>query len=324
MSTNGTLPDAAVGPTYAQIFGPVFWGFCVALILCGVGALQGYLYFTRYNDKLPVRLLAAMMLILDMLSMSLICQSMYYYMLPHYGSFAPLNAVTKGLVVECLIAAVITFTSQMYFVHQLLVVKSGKVAAVVVVVFGTIGLGGGIGCVATMFMYPQSIFTHRNQTFAILAGITKGFGAAADIVATIAMCMFLKSAGTGISRTSSMLKSLMNLFINRGLLVTAAQILLLITFFATSGHLYWLAVHINTTKLYVNTFFGMLNARTSLAERYATGHMSLTGDSTTANSQRLAARNSQIVQREKLGELEAQEYAMGTIHVTTSSTMADM
>jgi hypothetical protein len=79
--------------------------------------------------------------------------------------------------------------------------------------------------------------------------------------------------------TSSLLKSLMNLVINRGLLVTAAQIILLITFFASSGHLYWsvsfsippsscllpfhvcqltrphrLAVHINTTKLYVNTF----------------------------------------------------------------------
>ncbi|KAJ6589261.1 hypothetical protein B0H19DRAFT_1367671 [Mycena capillaripes] len=370
MSANAILLDSTtVGPTYAQIFGPVFWGFCVALILCGVGALQGYLYFTRYNDKLWVRLLAAVMLTLDFLSMALISQSMYYYMvrasirtqsltlafllcyvavqsmshmshssfplsharsflLPHYGSFAPLNAVTNELTVECLISAVITFISQLYFAYQLFMVRSPGTTAVVcnalVVVFGTVGLAGAVGCVVMMFMFPQSIFMHRNHTFAILAGIAKGFGAAADIVATIAMCMFLKSADTGISRTSSMLRSLMHLVINRGILVTAAQILLLITFFATPGHLYWLAVHINTTKLYVNTFFGMLNARTALQERYATGPMSLTAESTTANSHRLAIRNSRLVAREKLGELDSQEYVMNAIQVTTSSTVADI
>jgi hypothetical protein len=69
-----------------------------------------------------------------------------------------------------------------------------------------------------------------------------------------------------------MLRSFMHLVITRGILVTAAQILLLITFFATTGHLYWyvvlsnntyethtcrthrLAIHITTTKLYINTF----------------------------------------------------------------------
>ncbi|KAF7334473.1 hypothetical protein MVEN_02276800 [Mycena venus] len=328
MSSNATVPDATVGPTFAQVFGPVFWGFCVSLILGGVSALQGYLYFTRYNDKLPVRLVAAMMLTLDFLSVALICQSMYYYMLPHFGSFAPLNHVTSELNIECLISAVITFTSQMYFVYQLYMVKSpGMTASVMkalVIVFGTVGLAGAVGCVAMMFKYPHSIFMNRNHVFAILAGIAKGFGAAADIVATIAMCMFLSKADTGIRRTSSMLKSLMHLVINRGILVTVAQILLLVTFFATSGHLYWLAVHINTTKLYVNTFFGMLNARTSLQERYATGHMSISGD-TTAYSQRLAAAaNSQMAAREKLGELGPQDYAMGAIRVTTSSTVADI
>jgi hypothetical protein len=288
--------------------------------------MQGYLYFTRYNDKLLVRSLAAIMLILDFTSVALICQSMYYYMLPHFGSFVPLNAVTKELTVECLIAAVITFISQMYFVYQLYIVKSpGMTAAVMkslIVVFGTIGLGGGIGCVGMMFLYPHSIFMNRNNVFAILAGINKGFGAAADIVATISMCMFLKSADTGIKRTSSMLKSLMHLVINRGLLVTAAQILLLITFFATAGHLYWLAVHINTTKLYVNTFFGMLNARTSLQERFATGHMSISGD-TTANSQRFSAAP-KMAAREKFGDLDTQDYPMGAIRVTTSSTVANI
>ncbi|KAF7361127.1 hypothetical protein MSAN_01144500 [Mycena sanguinolenta] len=316
MSANATVPGATGGPTFAEDSVLLYWG---------VSGLQGYMYFTRYNDKLWVRAVAATMLILDFVSVALICQSMYYYMLPHFGSFAPLSAVTKELSIECLIAAVITFISQMYFAYQLYMVKSPGITAAVmnslVILFGIIGLGGAVGCVGMMFLYPHSIFMNRNHVFAILAGIAKGFGAAADIVATIAMCMFLKSAETGMKRTSGMLKSLMHLVINRGILVTVAQILLLITFFATAGHLYWLAVHINTTKLYVNTFFGMLNARTSLQERFATGHMSMSGE-TTVNTLRLAAPMSP--KREKMGELDTQDYAMSAIRVTTSSTVADI
>ncbi|KAJ7112115.1 hypothetical protein C8R44DRAFT_798112 [Mycena epipterygia] len=293
MSANATAPSTMGGPSYAQIFGPVFWG-----TLCGVSALQGYVYFSRYNDKLGVRLLVISSLQrsnslftlpsgLDFLSMALICQSMYYYMLPHFGSFAPLNAVTNELIVECLISAIITFTSQMYFSYQLYIVKSPGTMAVVMnaLVAGRsvssiihnqrMNLTLRVGCVVLMFMHPHAVFMNRNHTFVILAGVAKGFDAVADIIATIAMCIFLNSAKTGVSRTSSLLRSLMHLVINRGLLVTAAQIILLITFFASSGHLYWLAVHINTTKLYVNTFFGMLNARTAVLDRYANGQMSL-------------------------------------------------
>ncbi|KAJ7278508.1 hypothetical protein C8J57DRAFT_1713310 [Mycena rebaudengoi] len=394
MST--TLPSGsdALGPTYAQIFGPVFWGFCVALILCGVTALQGYLYFTRYNDKLLVKLLASMMLILDFLSMSLISQSIYYYMLPHFGSLAPLAAVTKELVVECLISAIITFTSQMYFVYQLYMVKRPghlhRIMTAVVGVLATAGLGAASGCVGVMFMHPQAIFMNRNHTFSILAGLAKGFGATADIVATLAMCMFLKSAETGITRFVFPFRYLHNppshiclpfqftaFFSNivspvpntdnptpepppssspsctssstAACSSPACQVLLLITFFASSGHLYWLALHINTTKLYVNTFFGMLNARTSLQDKYGTG-MSLSSSSASFHrppTNRMSSRRSGVVRagslviggrsgadmdadaasvEEKVGDLAHGDpmYALGEIRVTTTSTVAEI
>ncbi|KAJ7889780.1 hypothetical protein B0H14DRAFT_3126835 [Mycena olivaceomarginata] len=343
-----TYAELMVGPTYAQIFGPVFWGasyfslhysesvspICVckdsaARYLCGVSALQGYLYFTRYNDKLGVRSLAIFMIILDFLSMALICQSIYYYMLPHFGSFAPLSAVTNELVVECLIAAIITFASTWvgqeidYSASRLTLVDGGNSQECRQ--YGDCDecpRPGSLGCVVIMFQYPQSIFMNRNYYFAVLAGLAKGFGAAADIIATIAMCIFLKSADTGITRTSSILKTLMHLVINRGILVTATQILQLIFFFATANHLYWLAVHINTTKLYVNTFFGMLNARPSLQDRHTKDHgMSFSSNEATGTSQRFAT-NSKAGGHNKGAELDTSEYPLGTIHVTTSSTVA--
>jgi len=269
--------------------------------------------------------MAVLMLVLDFLSMSLICQSMYYYILPHFGSLAPLGAVTGELSAECLISAVITFISQMYFVYQLQVVKSRAKAAPImnalIVVLGTISLAGGIGCVGIMFKYPQSIFMNRNPAFVILAGINKAFGAAADVVATIAMCMFLKSADTGIRRTSSLLRSLMHLVINRGLLVTFAQILMLIVFFTSTHHLYWVAVHINTTKLYVNTFFAMLNARTPPEANHG-AHIGMSGVSSTKSG--TITQTDSSFEVTKFPDFGNHDGGVGTIKVTSTSTVADV
>jgi len=280
------------------------------------------MYFTRYNDKLWIRLFAGGMITLDFISMALISQSMYYYMLPHFGSFAPLNAVTSELTVECLISAMLTFGSQMYFAYQLFIIRRAgilpKLANASVVILATFGLAGGIGCAVMMFMVPQEVFANRNPTFATLAGISKGFGAAADVVATIAMCLFLSAADTGVTGTSSRLRTIMHLFINRGILVTLAQIGLLITFFATSNHLYWLAFHINTTKFYVITFFAMLNARDSIWS--ASGQVSRMAESTNhgVSGIRYPPREKQLDDY----ELDSPGFEKATIHVTTTSTTA--
>ncbi|KAJ7222172.1 hypothetical protein GGX14DRAFT_662796 [Mycena pura] len=381
MSANVTIPDTT-GPTYAQIFDPVFWAlmyirFALSTILA---ASDGYLYFTRFNDKLGIRLLVGPVSFnditvdellcypptrtFDILSTALVCQSVYYYMLPHFGNFTPLNAVTKyfifpsllspsshylllrrELTVECLIAAVITFTSQMYFVYQLHMAKTpgitAKVMIALVVVLGTVGLVREAifhksGCVGIMFMFPENIFMHRNHAFAVRSSLTLSrmliqrlfllppdfrwnrerlrSRRRADIIATIAMCMFL--------RTSSMLQSLMHLIINRAILVTAAQALLLITFFATSEHLYWLAVHISTTKLYVNTFCQALPLFLIPRSRTATRWGSSTNESTIINqrSLMLGTKNAAATQK---GELNDTEYALD-IQITTSSAVTEI
>ncbi|KAJ7832486.1 hypothetical protein B0H13DRAFT_2370921 [Mycena leptocephala] len=278
MPVNAAANEVGNSPSYAAIFGPVFWGFCITLILFGVSILQGYLYFTRYHDRPWLRCLAAGMLTLDCISIALISQSVYYYLRAQYR-VPDLRAIT--------------YASQMHFVYQLYLARSAGNSATIMkvlvatILLGTVGLGGAVGCVIMMLLYPQAVsqtatipslwfnFTllslivldENTEGLKVLSGIARGVRAAADILATVAMCLFLKSADNGITRPSSLLSSLMHLIINRGILVTAAQILLLVTFFATPNHLYWIAVHINTTKLYVNTFFGMLNARTALVER---------------------------------------------------------
>ncbi|TFK22545.1 hypothetical protein FA15DRAFT_516056 [Coprinopsis marcescibilis] len=256
----------------STVFAPMFWGFVASIFLAGITVVQAYVYFPNQKDGGLVLWTAVCMLIMDLASSALIAQSIYFYLIPEFGSFEPLRSVTPELTVDCLISATITFISQLYFVHQLAAVRrlgKGKWIAIwVTLVSAFLGFAGGLGCVAAMFKFNKSILSSggRSLIFTILFSLAKGWAAIADVVATVAMCMWLTSSKAGIKETNSLLSKLMMFVVQRGVLVTTIQVLLLVTFYAAPNSLAWFALHMNVTKLYANTFFAMLNGRTHLRE----------------------------------------------------------
>ncbi|RDB21960.1 hypothetical protein Hypma_010971 [Hypsizygus marmoreus] len=324
MSSAEPLTEIDLSVTFA----PIYWGFVVSLFLGGITIVQAYIYFPARNDTPLVRSTAICMLLLDLASSILIAQSVYYYLIPHFGSLLPLNSVTPELSAECLISTIITFISQMYFVYQLYNVKRlgqtrwfvlGSITACAVMAFGTNFVymkskqylstcdfswrcwhvqfiwfilqatnPPRLACVATMYIFHHGVLANRNGIFAIFFGVAKGFGAVTDILATIAMCIYLTSSRTGISETNKLLNTLVQFVIHRGALVTLIQTALLITFYAAPKNLYWMPFHINVTKLYANTFFAMLNGRNHLKDMRGGVLSASTGFGTHTHSSRVS------------------------------------
>ncbi|KAJ3914772.1 hypothetical protein F5877DRAFT_70425 [Lentinula edodes] len=231
--------DTSAGIDMSGIFAPFFWGFFVSILhictfLIRVIGCRDYAYFGP-NILSPRS--AIIVLLLD-------------------------HGWNQALTI-----------SQMYFVYQIYSVKRVGILASTVIgvltLFAVLTFVGGIGCVATMYVFAYGVLADRNEDFAIFFGLAKGFGAVTDIMATLAMCTFLSNAKTGIRQTDNLIKSLIQYVVERGGVVTLIQTLLLITFYAAPTKLYWLAFHINVTKLYANTFFCMLNARKGLWEKHA-------------------------------------------------------
>ncbi|KAJ4490691.1 hypothetical protein J3R30DRAFT_3694411 [Lentinula aciculospora] len=246
-----TSTEDSPGIDMSAIFAPFFWGFFVSLFLGGITMVQAYMYFPHPTDRKSVQVL-----------------------IPHFGSTEPLRTITPELSAECLISGILTFTSQMYFVYQIHSVKRSGILAWtilgVLTLFSVLTFVGGVGCVATMYVFAYGVLADRSKDFSVFFGLAKGFGAVTDIMATIAMCIYLSNAKNGFStRTDNLIKGLIQYIIERGAVVTLIQTLLLITFFAAPNNLYWLAFHINVTKLYANTFFCMLNARNNLLKKHA-------------------------------------------------------
>ncbi|KAF8530428.1 hypothetical protein BU17DRAFT_79204 [Hysterangium stoloniferum] len=281
------FPEAGTSVDFCAIFGPIYWGFVFSLLLGGITILQGYIYFTRSNDSLSIRLAAASMIILDMLSSALIAQSVYYYLIPHFGSAVPLDGITPELSAECLVATTITLISQLFFTRQLYAVTSplknpwsDPIMLITLIIDSALRAPPSWSYTTILFLQTEprafrfvfilslpSDIRIEDALLQIFFGLAKGFGALTDIIATIAMCTVLASVRGGISRTNSLINTLIHFVIRRGGLVTLIQTLLLVMFFAEPTRLYWLAFHVNVTKLYTNTFFAMLNSRERMKQK---------------------------------------------------------
>jgi len=85
---------APPGMDLSGIFAPFFWGFFISMFLGGITIVQAYLYFPHPSDRKSVQFLAAIMIILDLTSSVLVAESVYYYLIPDFGSLEPLNAIT--------------------------------------------------------------------------------------------------------------------------------------------------------------------------------------------------------------------------------------
>ncbi|KAJ3531632.1 hypothetical protein NMY22_g8075 [Coprinellus aureogranulatus] len=269
------------------IFAPLYWGFVLSIFLGGMTVVQAHVYFPAKKDRPFMRVTvspdgirryftkshasrdvqAALMLLGSVLGVLLSDTD------GNLGRLTQIQSlVTPQFSAECLISALITFISQLYFVHQLVVVKrSGKGSWIIIgpiSFFSVLAAIGGIGCVSSMYVWDTAVLAFRNKTFAVFFGLAKGFSAITDILATMAMCLFLTGQKGELEKTQTLVSQVVVFVIQRGILVTTIQAAVLIAFFAAPSNLAWLALHMNVTRLYANTFFAMLNGRSNLRDKH--------------------------------------------------------
>ncbi|TFK98996.1 hypothetical protein BDV98DRAFT_606476 [Pterulicium gracile] len=283
--------EAWLGHDMKGVFAPFYWGCVASFVLTGITILQAWNYLPG-RDKLFIRLMAWAMVILDIVSSILSAQGMYMYLIPNFGSFVPLAGLNKYISAECFLAVTIVFMSvrlsfeplvqtttserastYSYFHIDPIFTLPGKfgpghrsvglkyVVTGSILFFAFVAFVAGLMCSSYMIIDNAHVLTERSLRLEIVVGVSKGAALFADLIATVALCLYLANARTGFKGTDSMIKRLMGYIIQRGLLVTAVQITFVVLFFMSRTRLEWLAFHVNMTKVYANTFFAMLNAR---------------------------------------------------------------
>ncbi|KAJ7589611.1 hypothetical protein C8J56DRAFT_1076320 [Mycena floridula] len=274
-------------------FGPVFWGTVLNLIGFGMTLIQAWTYCrTASKDKAIVKFSAFAMMLFDIASTCLVLAVFWTDLIVDFGSTAQFIGVPPAIGAECVLSALIAFLAQIYFITQIYNGKSlpsiciriltyvfpvkpaGIIANVILYTIGglaIIGLGFGLACASIMVLDPTT--PHYNLHFQVVFGGAKGANAVCDIIATIMMCRYLSFAKTGIASTENLLDALTTIFMERGAAVMLIQVFTFVMFYAFQNPQYWLAPHLILSKLYVNTFFAILNSRSYLRDKHLNTHV---------------------------------------------------
>ncbi|KAJ7780146.1 hypothetical protein DFH07DRAFT_793928 [Mycena maculata] len=275
----------------AKPFGPVFWGIIFNLIFFGMSICQALSYFrSATKDRALVKFTALAMIIFDTASSILVISVTWTDLVVDFGGMAQFLGTNNQIGAECVMSGIIAFLAQMYFVSQIYHVKTpgtlGNVILGSIMTLSFIGFVFGMACASVMLL--NQLTPHYNVHFELVFGGAKGANAICDIIATVAMCYYLTEAKTGIASTSNLLDALARIFMNRGAAVMLLQIFTFIMFFAFENPQYWLAPHLLLTKMYVNTFFAILNSREFLREKHLGTHVassSFTNSSSNGSTQ---------------------------------------
>ncbi|TDL15240.1 hypothetical protein BD410DRAFT_796569 [Rickenella mellea] len=241
----------------------VYWGFVWQTVLFGVSICQGFLYFSNYNDRFPLKAYVSFLLFLDVSSTIAWTTGLHTDIVQNWGASVSLSFSSPFLVAESVSTLTMTFLTQMFFAHRVyLLHPSRPPIPVIIVIFAMIALGGGITRITLSLTTSSDAISAARVKVANL--LENGFAAVGDTVATIAMCLKFVESALDTRRMASVLRRLMIYTVNRGITVTLVHISIVAFYWCAPEKLYWAPLHMCAGKLYVNTLLAMLNARQGL------------------------------------------------------------
>ncbi|KAJ7203168.1 hypothetical protein GGX14DRAFT_544378 [Mycena pura] len=248
-------------PTLDNTLGALFLGVVISSILFGVSSLQVYYYYHYYpRDSVLHRISVGVLWILDALHLSLAIFSSYHYGVRGFGHLAGLLTIIGPIKLLIAINVVIVLIVQSLYAYRVWLLGGYHHGVLGYLVAGMVLAGFAIGIVVTVKTYSIASFL---QTPAIAWAVEASLAASStiDIILSAAMCYYLrKSKGTGLA-LNSRISALMQYTLSCGVFTSACSVTGLFTFVLMPNNLVYLALTFLLTRLYINSFMAMMNAR---------------------------------------------------------------
>ncbi|KAJ7813662.1 hypothetical protein B0H14DRAFT_2778412 [Mycena olivaceomarginata] len=247
--------------TLDNTLGAVFLGVVVSCILFGVSALQVYYYYHYYpNDSLLHKLSVALLWVLDVTHLSLSIAAAYHYGVSGFGRQEGLGMVIWSVQLQILINVVIVLLVQSLYAYRVWLLSGYHHGVLGYLVAGVVLGGFAIGIVLSYETYTISTWS---QAARIAWAVEASFAAstAIDMIISVAMCYYLRKSMGRERVLNSRISGLMQYSLSCGVFTSACSLSCLFTFILMPNNLVFLALSYLLTRLYVNSFLAMMNAR---------------------------------------------------------------
>ncbi|KAG8213531.1 hypothetical protein J3R82DRAFT_10164 [Butyriboletus roseoflavus] len=142
-------------------FGAAFIGIVFAAIFHGITILQGIFYYRTYpKDRIFLKLLVALLLIMDTLSLALATQGVYTYLVSDFGNLAAIySPVALGISNEPIVDCVVSSTVQLFQAYRIRVLdQRWWPLSIVIGVLSVFGFANAIAAVVISDTQISSLF----------------------------------------------------------------------------------------------------------------------------------------------------------------------
>ncbi|KIM85099.1 hypothetical protein PILCRDRAFT_817951 [Piloderma croceum F 1598] len=203
--------------------------------------------------------------LLDAFQLGLVSHAVYFYLVSNYANPIELTHVVWSFRVSPRCQMVTIVTVQALYARRLwkLAQIGGpgfKSKIVPWIVTLLVIAATGICIAVSKLIYTIKDFTQFDLIkWATFLGLITA--SVVDILIAASLCFTLRRLRTGMAKTNSVLNSLMLYFLNTGVLTSLCSLSAVSLYAAYPHNFIFLAVEFPMTKLYVNAFIAMFNAR---------------------------------------------------------------
>ncbi|KZT04339.1 uncharacterized protein LAESUDRAFT_728165 [Laetiporus sulphureus 93-53] len=250
--------------------GATFVGLLLGAVFHGITTLQSIFYYTTYpNDKIVLKLLVALLWLLDSLSLAMIAYGLYKYLITDFLDPLALMYMDWGLATEPIVSGIIAFIVHEFLIYRIWMLNRRLVIYVVfLAVFSLLPLALAFVASLKSVIGGERLWTSITglRWVATTADTTT---AALDLIIACTICWQLYKSRTGFIQTDKIIQRLTVYTINTGLLPTIVSIGGLIAYLVAPDTLAFEVFNIIVSKAYTNTLLATLNSRQSV-KGYAT------------------------------------------------------
>ncbi|KAH9929337.1 uncharacterized protein B0H18DRAFT_207484 [Fomitopsis serialis] len=254
-----------------RTYGAVLIGAFISAVLFGITNLQTFVYFQKYpSDRIWNKISVCWLWMLDAAHLVLCIHLVYWYLVTNYLDPLVLLDIVWSFKVQIIVDAIVIVS-----VHTLYTIRLWKLNAadnrksalrkLLPLAVSAIVLFGGYGSAITLcyeilqFESYTGLLESRWVTYLPLGAATF-----IDVIIALSLCYFLERCRVGSTSMDSTITVLMLYTLNTGVITSLCSLTAIITMTALPTTFAVISVEFMLTKLYVNSFLAMFNARNKL------------------------------------------------------------
>lgn len=239
----------------------LYWGVVISTMLFGISMSQCWTYAHNNNDKLHLRLLVAVLILLDLTITCLNCLDLRYYLMLNFGNPNALLTINDTMMATFGVTLIVVYLSTLFYASRIYIFDRRSLWAAVIACCGSTGFLVNGALLLDGFRKNPQVSHLSSPRMKLWLGMALGSSLIGVTIITAVLMIKLSSARTHIKRTQTMLQRLLLFIVTRGVLVTLNLIAFLVVY-EQSQNLNWIPFLFFTPKVHIISIVAMLNART--------------------------------------------------------------